>query len=188
MCASSSEEQLLARARAWEQAALVEIYDRYSPQIYRLALRVLGDADLAEECVAETFSRFLTALRNGRGPNRHLRGYLYRIAHNWMNDYFRRGQPWPLDPEREALGAGVTPDPWEASWRAEALRQAMATLPPEQRMVLTLRFLEGLRPAEVADIMGKSVGAVKVLQHRALRALRQRLPGFDRSDETHAAD
>ncbi len=167
-----AEERLLARARAWDRAALAEIYDRYSPQIYRLAVRVTGDPDLAEECVAETFSRLLHALRAGGGPRQHLRAYLFRIAHNWLNDQYRRRPTLSLDPERDAPTA---PDGWDAAWQAESLRAALATLPPAQRTVLTLRFFEGLSPAEVAEVMGRSVGAVKVLQHRALRALRQRL-------------
>ncbi len=177
MAASSTEEaRLLERARAWDRAALAEIYDRYSPQIYRLAVRVTGDPDIAEECVAETFTRFLAALRRGGGPREHLRGYLFRIAHNWLNDHYRRRPTMRLDPERDAP---VAPDGWDAAWRAEALRAALAALPPAQRTVLTLRFLEGLSPREVAEVMGKSVGAVKVLQHRALRALRRQLRRAD---------
>ncbi len=168
----SAEERLLARARAWDREALAAIYDHYSPQIYRLAVRVTGDPELAEECVAETFSRLLHALHRGGGPQRHLRAYLFRIAHNWLNDHYRRRPTWSLDPERDAP---VAADGWDAAWKAEALRTALAALPPAQRTVLTLRFFEGLSPREVAEIMGKSVGAVKVLQHRALRALRRQL-------------
>jgi RNA polymerase sigma-70 factor (ECF subfamily) len=62
------EENLLAGARQFELQALGEIYDRYSPGLYRYIVRLLGDALLAEDCVAETFRRFLAALKAGRGP------------------------------------------------------------------------------------------------------------------------
>ena len=66
-----SDKDLLSRARRLQRQALAEVYDRFSPGLYRYARRLLGDADLAEECVAETFSRFLRALhRGGAGVSR----------------------------------------------------------------------------------------------------------------------
>lgn len=81
------------RDRQFDPQALGEIYDCYSPAVYRYAVRLLGAPDLAEECVAEVFNRYLNALRRGQGPNDNLRAYLYRIAHNWITDRWRRGPP-----------------------------------------------------------------------------------------------
>jgi RNA polymerase sigma-70 factor (ECF subfamily) len=87
------ENAWLSAAQRFEPEALAAIYDAYSPRIYAYAMRLLGDYDLAEECVAETFTRFLQALYVGRGPRNNLRAYLYRTAHNWITDRFRRQPP-----------------------------------------------------------------------------------------------
>ena len=81
--------RLMAGACQLNMEVLGEIYDLYSPGIYRYAWRLVGDADVAEECVAETFSRFLGVIKNGEGPQNYLKSYLYRIAHNWICDYWR---------------------------------------------------------------------------------------------------
>ena len=90
------EHDLLRRARVFERQALTEIYDQYSHKLYNYAVRQLGDADLAEECVAETFARFLRAIKSGGGPEKYLQAYLYRVAHNWITDLYRRQPPLPL--------------------------------------------------------------------------------------------
>ena len=76
-----------------ETQTLAEIYDQYSPGLYRYAMRLLGDVQLAEDCVAETFSRFLRVLHAGGGPREYLQAYLYRVAHNWITDQYRRTNP-----------------------------------------------------------------------------------------------
>jgi RNA polymerase sigma-70 factor (ECF subfamily) len=95
----TSDKELLKSARAFDQQTLAEIYDQYSPKLYRYAIRLLGDDTQAEDCVAETFSRFLNALQQGGGPKEHLQAYLYRIAHNWITDQYRRQSPVPLEQE-----------------------------------------------------------------------------------------
>ncbi len=174
MAAEYDEHRLLERARAWDEQALLEIYDRYAPRLYRYAARLLGSAEEAEECVADVFGRLLLALRRGQGPQRHLRAYLFRMAHNWVQDRFRErpvlalNDLWPPpssgedSPETQVL----------RRWRAERLRQALQHLPPRQALVLTLRFLEGLSLEEVAEALGLTIGAVKALQHRGLQKLR----------------
>src|SRR5512138_184862 len=92
-----SEQDLLNGARALDMQALAAIYDRYSPGLYAYAMRLLGDECQAEDCVAETFSRFLKSLRAGQGPEEHLQAYLYRIAHNWITDLYRRQPPPPFE-------------------------------------------------------------------------------------------
>src|SRR4030042_685381 len=86
---NNSERAILERAKRFEIKALEEIFDTYSPRIYRYGFHLLGDAELASDCMAETFSRFLKALRQGGGPDNYLQAYLYRIAHNWITDYYR---------------------------------------------------------------------------------------------------
>lgn len=171
------DAELLARARRFEEGALAEAYDRYSDALHRYAWRLLGSEDLAEECVAETYSRLLHALKRGAGPRRNLRAYLYRTAHNWITDFYRRQPPEavPLDPEAHA---DVDNDPSRLvglEIERQELRAALAHLTPDQRQVVVLRYLEGWQHTEIAASMGKPVGAVKALQHRAVGALRRLL-------------
>jgi len=170
------ERDVLKRVHQFEQRALAEVYDRYSTDLFRYAVRLLGDADLAEECVAETFSRFLHAVHGGAGPQQHLRAYLYQVAHNWITDRYRRQPPptMPLEDLKDSEQLPATHDVAQAVERrleAEQLRAALVLLTPEQRQVVTLRFLEEWRNEEIAQALGRSVGSVKALQHRALGAL-----------------
>jgi len=176
-----SEQELLLRARRFDQSALGEIYDRYSPGLYRYAVRLLGNADIAEECLAEVFSRFLHALRNGGGPRDHLQAYLYRVAHNWITDQWRRPPP-PSESLQVNLPADGPADPSHAvgqKLEQEQVRAALAELTLDQRQVIVLKFFEDLENEEIAAALGKPVGAVKSLQHRALAALRRALTGSE---------
>lgn len=172
---TSNPEKLLKGARAFNQDALAKIYDLYSDALYAYAFKHVGTAQIAEDIVADTFRRFLTALERGGGPQDHLQAYLYRIAHNLITDLYRREPPpaHELDEDRlveDSPGpAGVLVEQQEA----ESVRQALRLLTPEQRQVVTLKFLEGWSSEEIAQAMEKSLGAVKALQHRGVAALQR---------------
>ena len=150
-------------------------------------MRLLGDQHLAEDCVAETFQRLLTALRNRKGPQQNLRPYLYRIAHNWMMDLYRRQPIPPLSLEERDFPADSEHVEVEVSQRMmqERTRAALLRLTPEQRQVITLKYFDGWENEEIAESLQKPVGAVKSLQHRALDSLRRILaPEKEGNDET----
>jgi RNA polymerase sigma-70 factor, ECF subfamily len=172
-----SEQELLEGSRAFDVQVLEAIYDRYSPGLYAYAMRLLGDECLAEDCVSETFSRFLKALRVGRGPEEHLQAYLYRIAHNWITDIYRR-QPLPpieLDDNLRAEDESQPDVQTDRRLEQEHVRGALRSLTPDQRQVIILRFLEGWENNEVSAAVQKPISAVKALQHRALETLRRML-------------
>lgn len=172
-----SETELLQRAHAFDRQALAEIYDLYSPGLYRYALRLLGEAPAAEDCVAETFSRFLHALRRGKGPRDYLQAYLYRVAHNWITDQYRRQPPPAVELDEQHPDPAADPEEAAARHIRQArLRQALQHLTPDQRQVIALKFLEGWENEQIARVLGKPVGAVKSLQHRALARLQRHLP------------
>ena len=173
----TEDESFLPRIRRFDQEALGELYDRYSPGIYRYAMRLLGDPEQAEECVSETFSRLLTGLRSGRGPDRYVQAYLYRIAHNWITDLYRRRSPPVLPLELEWV-ADTEAEPYHETanrLEQEQVRASLELLTPEQRQVIVLKYLEDLSHEEIARVMRKPVGAVKALQHRGLAAMRRLL-------------
>lgn len=158
--------------------ALVSIYEEYSPGIYRYAYRLLGDRDTAEECVAETFSRFLQAIQAGRGPSENVKAYLYRSAHNWIVDNYRK-QPAPtLELDEELLSSGHEGNPSNEVSRKllqDYLRKALRSLPYDQQRVVEMRFIDEMAHSEIAVELAKTVDATRALQHRALTTLRRLL-------------
>ncbi len=174
------DTQLLERCRQFDRQALADVYDTYSPALYCYAYRLLGDVNLAEECVAETFRRLLQALRDRRGPKSHLRAYLYRIAHNWITDIYRREHVLQVDlSEHFADGADLPEQLVDQRIRQERLRQVLRRLTPDQRQVIVLKFVEGCDNETVAAALNKPVGAIKSLQHRALQSLKRLLANED---------
>ncbi len=124
----------------------------------------------------------LEALDSHRPWRTSFNGWLYRIAHNLLSDHLRTGERWrnvPLGTLAES-GATVT-ETVDLELTLDSVRHALNRLKPDYAEVLLLRFGEGLTHAEVAVQLGKSEAAIKVIQHRALRALRARLTGAERT-------
>lgn len=171
------EERLLAGARQLDPTALAQIHDCFYKLIYRYARYRTGDAQAAEDAASEVFLRLLDALQGSKAPRQSLRGWLFGTASNVVNDHFRRHYR-VKDEDLEAhvaLPASAESDPehqFQRNLTHQRLRAALASLTPEQQHVVSLRFGQGLSNREVAQIMGKSEGAIKLLQFRALRALR----------------
>lgn len=177
MSMNLTESELLHRVHHFDEQALAEVFDQFSPGIFRYAMRLLGDTDTAEDCVSETFSRLLHALHKGKGPKDHLKAYLYRIAHNWITDQYRRQPPPPLDLD-EALTVADNvniQETVEKNLHQERIRAALGKLPATQRQVIVLRYLEGWSIKEVAESLKRSAGAVKAIQHRATTSLQKHL-------------
>ncbi len=169
-------KNLMEKARRFDESALAEIYDQFSPGIYHYAYRLLGDVQKAEDCVADTFLKYLHVLRADGGPQEHLQAYLYRIAHNWVTDYYRR-QPPPAIQLVDEIPDGSDDFQKTISNQMDEkyVRGAILQLTPDQRQVIVLKYLEGFDNERIARSMDKPVGAVKALQHRALETLRRLL-------------
>ncbi len=169
-----TEDDLLQRAQRFEGKALAEIYDSYSPELYNYAYRQLGNPTQAEECVAETFKRLLEALSKRKGPRDHIRAYLYRIAHNWITDQYRR-QPLPDLSLEDRVLSDPNPGPHHAieeTQERERMREALMKLNPNQRLVVALKYLEGWTSPEIAQALDRPLEAVKGLLHRGVENLR----------------
>lgn len=172
---NNCDEKLLKQARNFDREALTAVYDQYHPLLYRYIIRQVSDPETARELTAVVFERFLAAIKNGNGPETQLKAWLYRTAHNLVIDHYRRQAHRNHLPLAETLPShGTLPGQLaEQNLLGEQAVTALQTLTPEQQQVITLKFLEGFSNAEVADLMGKPIGAVKSLQHRGLARLQQ---------------
>lgn len=171
------DEQLLDRARAYDAEALAAIYDRYEAKIYSYVYHRVGNPSVAQDLTSQVFLRMLEAIQGERAWKTSFSGWLYRIAHNLVIDHYRRrGRATQVSFDDVPTLVAKTDDPEHAAERmlaAEGLRTAINRLTEEQAQVVTLRFLEDLSIAEVAAAMGKTEGAVKALQYRAVMSLRR---------------
>jgi RNA polymerase sigma-70 factor (ECF subfamily) len=166
------ERELLERARAFDVEALGQVYDSYHLRIYRYIYARVGNSSLAEDLTAEVFTQMLEAIRSERTWRESLSGWLYRIAHNLVVDYYRRRPREGLPLNEGLVASQETPGVVvEGKLQEASLREAIASLTEEQQQVVTLKFIEGLTNSEVAQLLGKSEGAVKALQYRALVSL-----------------
>jgi len=178
------EQALLHGARELDEPALSAIFETYYPPLYRYIYQHVRHRVTAEDLTAEVFSRTLEQLAQGRGPRRHLKAWLYRVAHNLVVDHARRQVHRDHDPLEEGMvSAG---QPVEMEVHGTILRQraasALQRLTPMQRAVIILKYLEGYTNDEVAPMLELSVGAVKALQHRGLASMRRYL-ARDRKSE-----
>lgn len=174
---SSQRTLFLQESATLTKTWLADIYDQYYQPIYRYIFRQIGEMETSRELSGEVFHRLIKAVRSGVYPDQHIASWLYRTAHNLVVDHYRRQknrQHLPLSDEVVESQFNTERDV-ELRVTAEIVRRALQDLTPEQNQVILLKFLEGLSNQEVADLMNKSVGAIKSLQHRALTTLRQRL-------------
>jgi len=172
---TGQDDTLLQRVQGYDPDALGEIYDRYAGRIYNYIYYRLGDASLAEDLTGTVFTKMLQAIQTSRAWNVSFSGWLYRIAHNLVVDHFRRNQQATATAgdehwlSREQDPVRVV----EGRLESDRLRRAIALLTAEQGLVITLKFVDELSNAEVAQVMGKTEGAIKSLQFRAIASLRR---------------
>lgn len=171
------QELLLERARQAESEALAELYDQYVDRIYAYIYHRVGQAEVAEDLTGQVFMRMLEAIRAGHPWRTSFSGWLYRIAHNLVIDFYRRRQRATfVELDGAAPIQATDGDPWRAAelrLESQRLRNALRMLTEEQSQVISLRFLEEFSIAEVAEMMGKTEGAIKALQYRAVLTLKR---------------
>jgi RNA polymerase sigma-70 factor, ECF subfamily len=174
--ASQLDAELVRRARDGDESALVEIYDQCQAPVYRYVYYRVGDAALAEELTAEVFVRVVGKIGTIREQGRPILAWLYVVARNLVTDHRRRQGRVAHLPLDESMAAGEEGQPAAVAEVRELevqLRAALDALTEPQRQVILLKFMEARSNAEVAEILGKDLGSVKSLQHRALAALRR---------------
>jgi len=170
--ATALHPELVRRAQAADSHALTAIYERYAPGIFRYIYYRVGDAELARDVQSDVFLRMLEGIEGYEDRGWPIGAWLYRIAHARTIDALRRQSRQPQVPlEPWSLLTGGPDEGVELSADRAALRRAMARLNESQRRVLTLRFIYGLSLEETARQMGRTLGSVKSLQHRAIERL-----------------
>lgn len=167
-------DALVRRAAAGDAPAFAGLYDAFAPRVRRFLRHQVDDADAAEELLQRTFVKMIEALPRYQSRGLPFGAWVFRIARNTVIDHRRTAHPGvPLDEAIDrASDAGDPVAAAELDQDRALLRQALDALPADQREVLVWRFFAELSPAETAVLMGRSNGAVRILQHRALAALR----------------
>jgi len=171
------DEQLLVERAKRSPEAFGELYDIYFDRIYAYIYRKTGDRQAAEDLTSDTFMKALSHIGNYRYTGQPFAAWLYRIASNLVTDYYRSRRPTsPLDESTPLQAGGISPE--EAALRLDdqqAVARAIQTLSPDQQDVILLRFSAGLKLKEIAQVIGKTEGAVKALMFRALGGLKGKL-------------
>jgi RNA polymerase sigma-70 factor (ECF subfamily) len=185
--AAATDQEIVARARAGEEAAYRELIRRYERPVFSLLFRMVRDRELAEDLAQETFVKALNAIESYR-PEFKFSSWIFKIANNAAIDHLRRreldtlsldGSPHAETPEAiEATALQIgdrqeTPlDAVEAKELGGAIEAAISQLRPEYRSCILLRHVEGRAYEEIAEILGLPLGTVKTYIHRARNELR----------------
>jgi RNA polymerase sigma-70 factor, ECF subfamily len=171
---------LVRGAQEGDAEAFGQLYDQYVESIYRFCYHRVSSVTLAEDLTSETFFRALRGIGTFHWQGRDFGAWLTTIARNLVTDHYKSSRARLETVSAELPEADdVRPGPEDQALTRltnEALGRALHALPDEQRDCLILRFLQGLTIAETAQVLGRSEGAVKQLQLRAVRNLAKRLP------------
>lgn len=171
------DEDLMLLVSQGDVDAFERLVLRHQQMAWRTAYRLVTDYQAAEDLAQEAFLKILEAADRYR-PTAVFRSYLYRIVVRLCLDYLRKGRPFPSD---NLLPIDDWPSPEQQATDAEqaqAVQEAINSLPPKQRAAVVLRYYEGLSGREIAAAMETSLKAVERLLARARTTLEGLLGGF----------
>jgi RNA polymerase sigma-70 factor (ECF subfamily) len=176
---ATSDQQLVERVARQDRRAFEMLYDRYAPAVFGLALKTLGDRQIAEEAVQEVFWRVWQRAASF-DPNRTFAPWLFGIAHNYCIDELRRRRARPQsvyeDQDHPVLSSiADTTDVSETALQGEQQRivaDALQQLPQEQRQAIELAYFGGLTQQEIATRLGNPLGTIKTRMRLGLQKLR----------------
>ena len=172
--------RLVERAQAGDRNALEELYLIHFDRIYSYLHMTVGNRHDAEDLTTQTFLRMLESIGKFRFQAAPFSAWLFRIAHNLSMDHFRANRRWQPEedvPEPHGSEERSAEDEAFHSIGRKSLLELIDTLSQEQQQVLTLKFVFSFSNGEAATILGKTEGAVKSLQHRALVSLQKQVSG-----------
>lgn len=169
------EWQVVRRAQQYDDDALHELYETYYPKIYNYAFLQMGDVQAAEDLASDVMLKMLESIHKYNFRGLPFGAWVFRIARNRLIDlHRRRKRRGEVDLSETISGTLASPESMaERALERGQLQVALKHLTDEQRQVIVLKFIQGFDNRSVGRIMGRSEGAVKSLQHRALGALRR---------------
>ena len=164
--------QLVKKAQGGSEAAFGQVYDLLFQKIYRFIFYRVGHKEVAEDLAEEVFIKAFGKLGTLDKPEVFL-GWIYRIARNTVIDYYREKKLTVSleDVENTLEYETNTVDLLQLEYEQAALLKLLKELGAEQQAVIKLKFLEDLSNAEIAVILNKTEGAIRVIQHRAITKL-----------------
>jgi RNA polymerase sigma-70 factor (ECF subfamily) len=171
---SPEERALLGRAIKRDREAFAQLYVQYHEPVLRRVQQIIRQRDEAEDIAGETFLRAWNAVDRFKDRDVSILAWLCRIAENRAFEHLKKRRPTlELDESFHLAALEETPEE-VAIRRSEAadVKEAMIQLPHLQREVLSQRFYDGMDYNQVADSLGKPIGTIRVIQHRALAALK----------------
>jgi RNA polymerase sigma-70 factor, ECF subfamily len=172
---SGKDELLLIEAARKDPARFGDLYERYFDRVYAYVARRVGNRDAAQDLTADVFHRALANIGKYESRGVPFAAWLFRIAANAIADRWKRTLKESGSPAPEEIDSGKID--LEACEHRAQLFQAVRKLPAEQRRVIQLRFAEEKSIRDIAQEIGKTEGAVKLLQFRAIQNLRDRMSG-----------
>ena len=167
------DERLLIEAAQHDPARFAELYEQNFDRVYAFVARRVRDRDLAEEITAEVFHQALASIGRFEWRGVPFAAWLLRMAANAVNDRWKTQSREGELPEAELEAVGTD----RALERQAMLAKLVDTLPDDQRLVVVRRFVDQRSIREIAEEMGRSEGAIKQLQFRALQSLKERVRG-----------
>lgn len=172
-----NDEQALAESAKRDPEAFGVLYDVHFDRIYAYIYRKTGDRQVAEDLTADTFMKALAHIQSYHYTGQPFVAWLYRIASNLVTDHYRAHRPVAtLDEGLQLASREAGPEEAALAWDdQQTVARAIQTLSADQQDVVLLRFSGGLRLKEIAQVIGKTEGAVKALMFRALGSLRGKL-------------
>jgi RNA polymerase sigma-70 factor, ECF subfamily len=169
---------LVDRAQQGDRGALEELYLIHFDRIYSYLHVSVGNRHDAEDLTTQTFLKMLESIGKFRWQSAPFSAWLFRIAHNLAMDHFRAARRWQPEEEVPEPYADDSTSAEESAFESigqKSMLELIDELSGEQQQVLTLKFVFNFSNAEAATILGKTEGAIKSLQHRALVSLQKQL-------------
>jgi len=170
-----AEWEIVRRAQDYQEDALQSLYEVYYPKVYNYAFLQLGDVHAAEDLSSDVMLKMVESIKSYKFKGLPFSAWVFRIARNRLIDLHRRRKRRGEVDLNESI-AGTLASPHSMAERAlerGQLQVALKHLTGEQRQVIVLKFIQGFDNRSIGSIMGRSEGAIKSLQHRALGALRR---------------
>jgi RNA polymerase sigma-70 factor, ECF subfamily len=178
-----TDHEVIAGCQRGDEEAFRELFESHKDKVYSIALRYAGDPAAAMDIVQDTFLKLMDRIGQFRGESS-FDSWLYRLVVNSCLDYRRRQKRW-MPMVDEFFDTFRAPQPTTLQElmqdeRQQQVQDVVARLSPEHKMIVVLRYTEGLSYEEIADVLQCSRGTVASRLNRAHKVLERRLSGFSR--------